>query len=277
MGLLGTALEAYVRNLRLRRERPDVFVVPTTLNYQLVLEAETLIDDHLKEAGKSRYIIEDDEFSKPRRLLDFVQRLFALDSRIHLVFSRPLDTFGNLVDDEGRSLDHRGRPIDRSRYVLRGGEPVFDGQRDREYVREVGRSIVEAYHRETVVNSTNAAAHMVFSWLRERAEGLDLFRLLRTGGPDESMTMAEAHNRLDRILSVLRRMADDGRIRLDETVGSGDAARVLDEALAHLASYHSRPALVRRGDRLFHVDRNLLLYYQNRLSTFDIKALEAAA
>lgn len=276
-GLLGTALEAYVRNLRQRRERPDVFVVPATLNYQLVLEAETLIDDHLKEAGKSRYIIEDDEFSKPRRIIDFVQRLFALDSRIHMVFSKAMDPFGNLVDDEGRSLDGRGRPIDRTRYVRREGEPVFDGQRDQEYVRELARAIVASYHRDTVVNSSNAASAMVFAWLRSRAADMDLFRLLRTGGPDESMTMAEAYERLDRVLAVLRGMAADGRLRLDETVSSGDAARVLDEAMAHLAAYHNRPALERRGDRLFHVDRNLLLYYQNRLSTYRLSLMEAAA
>ena len=32
------------------------------LVFQLVLEVETLIDDFLKEVGKSRYIITDDEF-----------------------------------------------------------------------------------------------------------------------------------------------------------------------------------------------------------------------
>ena len=42
-----------------------MFIVPATLSFQLVLEAETLIDDFLKEVGKSRYIITDDEFASP--------------------------------------------------------------------------------------------------------------------------------------------------------------------------------------------------------------------
>jgi hypothetical protein len=42
----------------------------------------------------------------------------------------------------------------------------------------------------------------------------------------------------------------------------------LSEALAHLKSFHRRPAMARRGDRLFHFDRNLILYYQNRLAGF---------
>jgi len=46
------------------------------------------------------------------------------------------------------------------------------------------------------------------------------------------------------------------------------------DALAHLKSYHRRPALIRRGDRLFHEDRNLLLYYHNRLTGFGLPTWE---
>jgi glycerol-3-phosphate O-acyltransferase len=49
-----------------------VYFVPATLNYALVLEAETLIEDHLKGAGQSRYIIEDDESSRARRVYSFM-------------------------------------------------------------------------------------------------------------------------------------------------------------------------------------------------------------
>ena len=99
MGLLGMGLDAYIHNLRAKRENPDVFVVPCTINYELVLEAETLIDDYLKEVGKSRYIITDDEFSKPRVVLDFVSKLFSLNSPIHLTVSHPMDVFGNMLDE----------------------------------------------------------------------------------------------------------------------------------------------------------------------------------
>ena len=37
-----------------------IYIVPVTINYRLVLEAETLIADYLAEAGKHRYIITDD-------------------------------------------------------------------------------------------------------------------------------------------------------------------------------------------------------------------------
>ena len=52
LGLLSTALNAYQNNLRKAERRRRVYVVPVTINYRLVLEAETLIDDYL--AGRRK-------------------------------------------------------------------------------------------------------------------------------------------------------------------------------------------------------------------------------
>ncbi|NMB74637.1 MAG: hypothetical protein GYA21_05850 [Myxococcales bacterium] len=265
LGLLGMGLDAYIRNLQANRSRPDVFIVPATLNYQLVLEAETLIEDHLKEAGKSRFIIEDDEFSKPRRVLDFVQRLFSLNSRITMVVGRPLDVFGNVVDDEGLSHDRRGRVVDRRRYVQRDGAVTFDAQRDEEYTRELASTLVESFRRHTVLQSTQVVSRVVFDWLRETNPELDLYRLLRTGGKESSLALPQAYARLEHTLKTLRHMEAEGRLRLEHTLKERDVVAVMSDALAHLGGYHRRAALVRRGDRLFHEDRNLILYYQNRL------------
>ena len=274
MGLLGMALDAYIHNLLTKKTRPDVFVVPCTLNYQLVLEAETLIEDYLKAVGKSRYIIEDDEFSKPNRVIDFFTRLFALDSRIHMVVSKPLDVFGNVVDEQGRSRDHRGRIVDRERYVHQNGSPAFDTQRDQEYTRELANSIIQAFHRDTVIKPTNIVAYSILDWLWEKCPGVDFYRVLRTGGSEESIPMTEAYSRVDRILGILRNFEQDNRLRVDESIKGKDTGAVVGEALAHLKSYHRRPALLRRGDRLFHIDRNLLLYYHNRLTGFGLPTWE---
>ena len=274
LGLLGMGLDAYIHNLMAGKEKPDIFVVPCTINYQLVLEAETLIDDYLKEVGKSRYIIEDDEFSKPRRVLDFVSKLFSLNSRIHMVISRPVDVFGNTVDTEGRSQDQRGRFVDRRKYVFRDGRPHFDAQRDQEYTRELARAITDAFHRDTLINSTHLISHAVFGWLRDHNPDLDLYRLLRSGGARESLPLPEAYERVERTRETLSRLDQQGRLRLDDTVKRKDPVAVVSEALAYLKSYHRTPAVTRSGDRLQHRDRNLLFYYQNRLDGFGLPMME---
>ncbi|NCG21196.1 MAG: hypothetical protein GWP91_19465, partial [Rhodobacterales bacterium] len=56
-GLLGTGAIAWQEMRAAGRTDSEVYVIPLTLSYQLVLEANTLIEDHLAEAGKQRYII----------------------------------------------------------------------------------------------------------------------------------------------------------------------------------------------------------------------------
>ena len=110
--------------------------------------------------------------------------------------------------------------------------------------------------------------------LLENNPNIDLYRLLRTGGSEESFALPDAYRRVDQCLAVVRKLEQQGRLKIDQTLKDKDTVAVVSEALAHLGSYHHRPALKRRGDRLFHVDRNLLLFYQNRFEGFDARELE---
>ena len=149
-------------NLRAQRARPNVYIAPCTLSYKLVLEAETLINDHLQEIGKSRYIITDDEFSKPQKVLKFFSNLLSLDAKIVVRFSKPVDLLGNPVDEQGRSLDPHGRPVSLASYVSRDGEPFYDDQRDMQYTNEASASIASAYLRDNVLMSTNVVGYAIF-------------------------------------------------------------------------------------------------------------------
>src|SRR5690606_11614330 len=124
LGLLGTGLAAYVATLRAgRADGRRVYVVPATINYRLVLEAETLIADYLAETGKSRYIIEDDEFSQLGRVIEFVRKTLVHEGSVVVRMGEPLDPFGNRVDDDGESLDRQGRRLDPARLLIgRSGE-----------------------------------------------------------------------------------------------------------------------------------------------------------
>ena len=273
-GLLGTAMSAYVRNLRAQRPRPNLYFVPCTISYKLVLEAETLVDDYLKEVGKSRYIIEDDEFSQPRRILNFLTNLISLDSRVVITFSEPLDIVGNRVDLEGHSIDPRGRPVDPRSYVCRGGEPLDDPQRDAQYTGEVATAVASAFLRDNVVMSTHVVAHSLLSLLRRRNPELDLYRLLRTGGSQPSVQLSELAPEVERTLEALRCSATAPR--LGPELSAHDARPIIDDALRHFQTYHTEPAALRRGERIIHQDRNLLYYYGNRLAGYGLNGAHEA-
>jgi len=98
---------------------------------------------------------------------------------------------------------------------------------------------------------------------------MNLYRLLHTGGEMASFPMKEVHQETERVLGCLKQR-DDGP-RLSPELERGDIQEIVSEALRSFGIYHARPAATRKGDRVFHEDRNLLLYYSNRLEGYDLK------
>lgn len=267
-GLLGTGLIAFRNNLLQRRPRPQVYVVPATISYPLVLEGSTLIDDHLKRAGKARYIIVDDEFSRLKRWVDFARGLFALDLKIVITVGRPLDCFGNDVDAEGRSLDPRGRPVDPSRYLLVDGKIGADDVRDREYTSMLAERIVQRYQSDNVAMAEHVLAYAVFEELRSQRADRDLYRFLRDIGSETSLPITRVEVLVEQLLTEMKALAAKERLRLSSMLDRGDVNEIVRQALLSFGTYHTTPVIERRGVRLHVGDINLILYYRNRLDGY---------
>jgi glycerol-3-phosphate O-acyltransferase len=276
-GLLGTTVSAYLRNLKAHKARPRIFVIPCTISYPLVLEAATLIDDHFQRSGKARYIIDDDEFSQVRRWFDFFKGLMGLEQRIHVSFGHPMDPFGNPVDARGDSLDPRGRLIDPSRYLMVDGVYGPDPVRDAEYTRDLSKRVAEAFASNNVVFATNLLALTMLQMLRQRSKHPDLYRFLRTVGPETSLAQQDVEQHLTRLLTRLQALASEGRVLLDQVLEEGDVREILRDGLRSFGTYHVTPVVERQGIRLHVGDANLMVYYANRLSGYGLEELASAA
>ncbi len=273
LGLLGTAVTAYKNHVRAGAPQKRLYVVPATINYRLVLEAATLIDDYLAETGKSRYIILDDEFSRLGRIVEFVRKILAHSGACVIRFGRPLDVFGNDVTDAGDSIDRTGRVVDPASYV-RGadGDVTDDDQRDAEYTKLLGQKLVRVYPRETVFHATHLAARAIYDRACAQAGTRDIYRLLRA---PQSLLVASAADIATAIDELRRRIAGEPAYgRLHAQIASASGAEILDDAVAALGAYHTRPVVRRHGDQVAASDVKLLFYYQNR--THHIPAAIAA-
>ncbi|MEM6290220.1 MAG: 1-acyl-sn-glycerol-3-phosphate acyltransferase [Myxococcota bacterium] len=266
LGLAGTGVEAFARNQARGVNRP-VFFVPATINYALVLEAETLIEDHLKEEGRARYIIEDDEFSRVERWVSFFKRFQNTESACVIRFGEPMDPFCNPVDDEGRSLAPDGRVIDPGSYVSRRGTPVVDPARDAAYTRDLGKAIAKAYVKETVVMGTQLVAHVLFRRLCRATPGLDLFARLRHRG-DIAVPMDELREEVGQTRDALLRLERDDRVHLNAPLRQAAPEQIIERALDAWSGYHQKPIARVLGGSVIAEDPNLLLFYQNRLRLF---------
>lgn len=272
LGLLGSGLEAYILNLIDKAPRPRVFIVPATVSYHLVLEAETLIEDYLKDEGKSRYIIEDDEFSRPERILNFVSSLLAMDGQIHVRIGRALDPFGNHVDMHGQSLDPHGRVIHPEQYVCDAeGVPVIDEARDRQYTRELGRAIAQSLRENNTILPTHVVAFALIHELAECAGEKDLYRLLRSERLSEPISTAQLIKRVERVLTGIRGLSANGMIHASQELLAGPR-EVFERGVKALSLYHLPRAVERRGEQLYLGDASLVYFYHNRLTGYGLDA-----
>ena len=263
LGLLGTTVTAYKNLVREGMPNKRIYIVPATINYRLVLEAETLIDDYLAETGKSRYIITDDEFSRLGRIVEFARKIVAHEGSVVVRFGRPFDVFGNDVTDDGESLDRAGRVVDPASFV-RGaeGEVTDDDQRDAEYTRALGKRLVQVYPRLTVFHSTHLLARALYDAIARTTGTRDVYRLLRATHEQLAVSVAAATNAIERLRRRLRDNPALGAEHPQYTEQS--SAEKLEDALRGLSSYHTRPIVERGGDTLHVKDVKLLYYYQNR-------------
>jgi len=266
LGLMGTGLEAYINNLRQGKDKPNIYLLPMTINYYLVLEAETLINDFLKEQGKSRYIIEDDESSKFIKTYAYMKKTLKLDASLFIRYAPPLDIFGNRVDEEGISYDDQGRAIDPSRYVKNWqGEIVADEGRDQEYTREAGAKVAESYLKNNVILSPHLVSYVLFRYLVHKNPNLDLYQLIRIGAREAQIDRLSLILAIERFKQFLARQEENGVLRLATTLKNKPADMILDEAVYYMQMFYSREIVVMSDAKVHVQDMRLLYYYHNRL------------
>lgn len=258
-GLLGTGVAGWQEAMRAGRSR-DVAFVPLTLSYQLVLEAGTLIRDHLAEVGQRRAIITDDESAASRTVLQFLRRVIDLDATVVLHFGRPLDIVGRPLPVT--AVERAEAAVRRARLVTdNSGAVVADAQRDAVYTELLASALVGEWRTGAVWMSTHAAAWAAWTVLGEMAGTTDPFRLVRV--PAERRALP-----LERVLGALATGLD--RVRAAEARGEGacrlpDTPRaVLDAAAERFGRWHRGRALRVDADRVVIDDPTLCLYYANR-------------
>lgn len=270
MGLLGTAVDAQRRLYASGSDR-KVFVVPLVLSYHFVLEAQSLIDQHLKRTGKEQYYVKD-EFQSSWKLLQFIWRFFQKSSEIIVSFGRPLDVLGNFVNEAGESVDQHGNVIDTQDYFKHGGVVTTDFQRQAEYTKILADRIVERYHAENIVLSSHVVAYTAFKLLEHQHPDKDIYDLLRIPSGQVQWSLALFRNAVAAVQQVLVRLEREQRLKLSPDVAA-DLTALLQSGLSNIGIYHDRQPLrwIKQQQYIATSDLKLLLYYHNHLMGYDIE------
>ena len=145
LGLLGTVMAAQRIHYEMNPTNlaPKIFIVPVTVSYHFVLEASSLIEEHLKRTGKEQYLAYDNVQTTGKGLLKFFWQTFSKSTDITLSLSDPMDVFGNVLDENGNSLDKFGQPLQIRNYFAIKGQLKEDDQREMIYTQMLGDKIAD--------------------------------------------------------------------------------------------------------------------------------------
>ena len=272
LGLLGTALQAQRMNfVDHGDEGKKIFVVPVTINYNFVLEAQSLIDQHLKRSGQELYYVENDDFSTSSKMLRFIYNFFTATSEMAVRFGKPMDLFGNRVDEAGISYDPTNNEVDIKKYFYSNGEISKDGQRDAEYTRMLGEKIVERYHIEALVFSSQILAYAAFRIIKARHSKMDLYGLMRLPSEDLIIRPKELMDSVGKIVVRLRELNDNGEVQIEKEIKEGNIASVVKKGIANLGVYHAKLPLMYNTEGDFQSqDIKILYFYHNRLEGYGL-------
>ncbi len=272
LGLLGTAIEAQQRFFTdpVEGHSGKVFVVPLVMSYHFVLEAASLIKEHLKRTGQEQYYILDDESASYLKFLKFIWTTFSQQSEIVLSFGKPMDIFGNFVDNEGNSFDQRGQPVDVKSYFMSRGEITADHQRDEEYTRLLGKKIAERFHVENRVFSSHLVAFVAFEMFRRRYPEHDLYGLLRIFEEERTLDMDAFRKNVERVLGRLRELVEQQKVHLAQHMDN-ETANIIEHGIKNLGLYHDKRTLTYKdAQTLVSENMNLLYFYHNRLNGYEL-------
>lgn len=273
LGLLGTAFEAQRLNFidNPNDKAKKIFVVPVVFNYNFVLEAPSLINEHLKRSGQELYYDENRSGSSSINLIKFIYKFLTVGGEMSISFGQPMDLFGNDVTPEGKSIDKHGNEVDIMRYFVANAIITNDPQRDAEYTRLLGEEIVKRYKKENMVFPSHLVAFTAFEIIRKRYKKLDIYSLLRLPEDDQLIAYPEFVEVFERLMGILKTMRDEGKIRLDDDFDRMDTKTMITEGIRNSGIYHPlRPIKQTEDGSIATDDFNLLYYYHNRLEGYGL-------
>jgi glycerol-3-phosphate O-acyltransferase len=301
LGLLGTALQAQVHSYLEAKARggaagersalsaqgeygahgaKKIFIVPMVTSYHFVLEASSLIEDYLLEAGRSRFLPTDEELWQPVKIVGFIKKLLSQQTSLSIRIGQPMDVFGNPVVTDvgsgaelGQSIGTQGLPIDPRDWLTSKGELIGNEQRDNEYTRLLGKRVVDRFYRDNTVISSHVVAFAFFEALRAHYPELDLFRFLRLSGSQRVVGRDEFMQAVKKLRDTLLTREEQRELNVSAELrdrSDEGTDRWIRDGIRQLGLMHDRAVLQVDDGVVRTTDLALLYYYRNRLSGYGL-------
>lgn len=268
LGLLGSVIDAQRYCIKHNLDN-KIFIVPVIVSYNFVLEANSLIEQHLRKTGKEKYMKTKKRRGKIKTTLGFVKRLYTRESEVLLKFAKPIDVIGNPLNEKGESLDRNGQVVDISQFFEKEGEKNKDLQRETVYTKKLADKIVDAYREENVILASHLAAFAAFKYLQEQNRELDIYGIVQLPAKEVSIPYEEFKLFFNTLREKLFKMKALSLLDIDPEL-NGDLDKAIELGINNLGIYHPDSPLYIENQFVKTKSLKLLFYYHNRMDSYGL-------
>ncbi len=270
LGLLSTAVEAQQENFI--HDRKKIFVLPLVINYQYNIECSSLVNQHLVEVGKEKYVSDSFEYSTTYKIVRFIKHLFNADTGVVVSFGKPLDVIGNEVNEKGESIAPNGEPFDIKGYFEIENKIVRDEQRNYEYTKILGDKIVKSYFKYNTVMTSPLIAFAYFLLLKRRHKHLSLFEIMLLPREDRIIK----RERMLEVISLLKvrlmELRQEDKVNISDFILENSAEAILINGIDSISLFNSKKVVYADSDgNINSQDVRLAYFYHNRLIGYNLE------
>tara|TARA_B100001175_G_scaffold63789_1_gene51967 strand:+ start:6705 stop:8300 length:1596 start_codon:yes stop_codon:yes gene_type:complete len=263
LGLLSSAFEAQKIIDEKKLSSKKIFIVPITFNYQFVLEAPALINQHLISKGQEKFYLDNLGYSNSYKIFKFLIKFFTKGSNISLSIGNPLDVYGNYVNKYGDSLDSNNKKIDNKISINKD----IKGS-----LRDLSSKIHNEFHKGTQVFPSNIIAFTLFEKICKKFKKLDFFTILRLSQEDLFIDIKKFKISYKMMVNEILILNSKNKIKIFNDLKNNIDIQI-KSGLENLGMYHAEKPVFIKNDKIHVRNMKLLYYYRNRLKGFGFRKI----
>jgi glycerol-3-phosphate O-acyltransferase len=268
LGLLGTAMQAQ-RKLYQHDINNKVIIVPLTLNYHNVLEANDLVESYIRGSGVLGLMRR--KIKRPgmiKKTLGTLKHFLKSGMTVYITVGSPMDILGNKLDEQGNSLDDTGESLDIREYFVHDQEINTDSQRENIYTQHLSDKIYKSFQKHLVIFESTLCARAFLEASIQAFKLSSALEVLRLDTNDLCFPLDSYKEVLKKSYKYYRQLSQEGQC---ETSGweNRSIQEIIEKGMDQINVYHNYSVLKIKGDMICTYNSGLIVYYSNRLNIFE--------
>ena len=257
LGLLGSALDA---QKELDNKNKKIFIVPVTFNYQFILEAPALINQHISSNNPDKFYLDDLGYSNSFKIITFLIKFFSKSNRISVSFGQPMDIYGNSVNKKG-SISKNNKVIFKNNYSKKA-----------EILNTLSKKIVQEHKSGTQVFSSMLIAFLSFEIINNKYKRLELYNIFKLPNNDLEIEVIYFTKFYNKAIKVIQELASNNKIKLSDEINY-PIDKQIKIGCENLGLYHPIRPVQLKNNIIKIKNIKMLYYYHNRLVGFNIEKI----